>query len=135
MLGDTFHPWPSSRAETAPVPSAAIPPLPLLPSKFSALIDRVCAPDSSDKFPSDIPSPLNVVSIVNESLNPRGLDRLDQLALEHEEQNERRRRHDIVPGRRILALETRNRQLHKPEILSHGTTHVAPAPANRCLSR
>jgi len=74
MLGDTFHPWPSSRVGTAPVPSVAIQPLPLLPSKFSALTDRVCAAERRDKLPSDIPSPLNVVSLVIDSLNARSLD-------------------------------------------------------------
>jgi hypothetical protein len=50
-------------ARRDPVPSVAFPAFPLLPSKFSALIDRVCAEDRSDKFPSDIPSPLNVISM------------------------------------------------------------------------
>ena len=56
------------------VPSVAIPPLPLLASKFSALIDRVCAAERRDKFPSDIPSPLNIVSLLIDSLNTRSLD-------------------------------------------------------------
>jgi hypothetical protein len=34
MLGDTFHPWPSSRVGAAPVSFVPIPPLPLLPSKI-----------------------------------------------------------------------------------------------------
>ena len=67
-------PWPSSREGTAPVRSVTLPPLPWLPSKFSALIDRVCAAERRDKFPSDIPSPLNVVSIVIDSLNAGSLD-------------------------------------------------------------
>ncbi|MEZ4715087.1 MAG: hypothetical protein R2851_03205 [Caldilineaceae bacterium] len=40
MEGETFQPWPSSRAESAPVPSVALPPAPLAPVKFSALIER-----------------------------------------------------------------------------------------------
>jgi hypothetical protein len=58
--------------ELRPVPSVAIPPLPLLLSKFSALLDRVCAAERRDKFPSDIPGPLNVVVI--DSLNTGSLD-------------------------------------------------------------
>src|SRR5258706_15155045 len=86
MLGDTFHPWPSSRAGTAPVPSVAIPPLPLLPSKFSAVIDGVCAAERRDRFPSAIPSRLNVGSIVIDSLKAGSLHGFDHLALEHEEE-------------------------------------------------
>jgi hypothetical protein len=54
--------------------SVTLPPLPWLPSKFSALIDRVCAAERRDTFPSDVPSPLNVVSIVIDSLNAGSLD-------------------------------------------------------------
>src|SRR5215212_10189133 len=39
--GETFQPTPRSRAASAPVPRVALPPRPLAPSKFSALIDRV----------------------------------------------------------------------------------------------
>src|SRR5829696_9657155 len=39
--GDTFQPTPRSRAAPAPVPRVALPPPPLAPPKFSALIDRV----------------------------------------------------------------------------------------------
>src|SRR5690606_4384708 len=60
MLGETFHPCPSSRAASAPVPSVALPPSPFAPVKFSALIDRVSAFDSRDRLPRCIPSPLNV---------------------------------------------------------------------------
>src|SRR3954470_18788313 len=58
MLGDTFQPTPRSRAAKAPVPSVALPPPPFCPSKFSALIERVCAPDSRERFPRLIPRPL-----------------------------------------------------------------------------
>src|SRR6516164_6027412 len=114
MLGETFHPCPNSRAGTAPVPSVAIPALPLLPWKFSALIDRVCAAESRHRFPSDIPSPLKAVSIFIDSLDAGGLDGFDQLALEHEEENKRRQSHnhrcshDVVPCCGILALKTRD---------------------------
>ena len=64
---DAKDPTPSqelhSRAALAPVPSTAMPPWPLPPAKFSALIDLVWAVDRRDKLPSDIPSPLNVISI------------------------------------------------------------------------
>ena len=45
-----------------------------LGARFSALIDRVCAAVRRDTFPSDVPSPLNVVSIVIDSLNAGSLD-------------------------------------------------------------
>jgi hypothetical protein len=41
------------------VPSVAMPALPFSTLKFSALIDRVTAGDSRDKFPRPIPKPLN----------------------------------------------------------------------------
>src|SRR5690606_4075137 len=41
-LGETFQPWPRSRAASAPVPSVARPPPPTEPSKFSGLMERVC---------------------------------------------------------------------------------------------
>src|SRR5436305_5619031 len=40
MLGEIFHPMPSSRAAFLPVPSVAIPALPFSPVKFSGLIER-----------------------------------------------------------------------------------------------
>ena len=45
-------------------PPVPIPPLPLLSSKFSALIDRVCAAERRDTFPSDIPSPATDAAII-----------------------------------------------------------------------
>src|SRR5215217_7128520 len=59
MLGEIFHPCPSSRAATAPVPSVAMPPAPFAPSKFSGLIERVTAVESRERLPRCIPSPLN----------------------------------------------------------------------------
>ena len=47
-LGETFQPTPSSRAQSAPVPSAARPPLPGAPVKFSGLIERLSAPERRD---------------------------------------------------------------------------------------
>ncbi len=67
-LGDTFHPWPSSRATCAPVPSVAMPPLPFSPVKFSALIERVLARDRRDRLPRLRCSPLNGSVMVISSL-------------------------------------------------------------------
>ncbi len=38
--GETFQPWPRSRAAFLPVPSVAMPALPFSPVKFSGLIER-----------------------------------------------------------------------------------------------
>src|SRR6266853_1458550 len=43
--GETFQPWPKSRAAPLPVPSRAMPALPFSPVKFSGLIERVLALD------------------------------------------------------------------------------------------
>src|SRR5256886_6729032 len=51
ILGETFQPWPSSRAAAAPVPSVALPPCPLAPVGFSALIERVWALESRVRLP------------------------------------------------------------------------------------
>src|SRR5881392_3304651 len=75
MEGETFHPCPSSRAATAPVPSVAIPAFPLSPVKFSALIDRVFAFDRRERLPRLMFSPLNAAIVFL-------LDRL-LLALSH----------------------------------------------------
>src|SRR5690349_1949214 len=61
MQGDIFQPCPRSRAARAPVPSVAIPALPFSPVKFSALMDRVFAPDSREILCSPIPRPLKDV--------------------------------------------------------------------------
>src|ERR671937_452101 len=58
MEGETFQPRPSSRAATAPVPSVALPPCPLAPVGFSALIERVWAVDSRARLPRSRPRPL-----------------------------------------------------------------------------
>src|SRR5437763_11174335 len=58
MEGETFQPWPSSRAAPAPVPSVALPPCPLAPVGFSALIERVWAVDSRARLPRCRPRPL-----------------------------------------------------------------------------
>ena len=42
--GETFQPWPRSRAQPSPVPVVAIPPLPFSPVKFSGLTERDLAP-------------------------------------------------------------------------------------------
>ncbi len=59
-LGEIFHPWPSSRAATAPVPSVAIPACPLAPVKFSALMERVTALESLERLPRFMSRPLKV---------------------------------------------------------------------------
>src|SRR3972149_6444411 len=51
MDGDTFQPRPISRAAYCPVPSVAMPPCPLAPVKFSALIERVWAFDKRERLP------------------------------------------------------------------------------------
>src|SRR5215469_12632506 len=48
MLGETFHPTPSSLAAAAPVPSEAAPPAPLPPVRFSALTERLRPAVSND---------------------------------------------------------------------------------------
>ena len=57
-LGDTFQPCPRSFAQFLPVPSVAIPPIPLAPLKFSGEIDRDWALDRRERFPRCSPSPL-----------------------------------------------------------------------------
>src|SRR5436190_10190592 len=64
MLGETFQPCPRSRAASAPVPSVAMPPPPLAPSKFSGLIERVRAPEMRARLPSPIPRPLNAAKLL-----------------------------------------------------------------------
>jgi len=53
--GDTFQPWPSSRAAGAPVPSVAMPPAPFAPVKFSGLTDRVTPSASCHNSPMRAP--------------------------------------------------------------------------------
>src|SRR5215472_14726927 len=48
MLGEIFHPTPSSLAAAAPVPSEAAPPAPLPPVRFSALSERLRPAVSND---------------------------------------------------------------------------------------
>src|SRR5262245_61343263 len=57
--GDTFQPRPRCVAATAPVPSAAIPPAPFAPVKFSALIERDFARERRARLPMPRPRPLN----------------------------------------------------------------------------
>ena len=57
--GETFQPWPNSRAARAPVPSVAMPPLPFSPVKFSGLIERVWAADKRGRLPRFISKPSN----------------------------------------------------------------------------
>src|SRR5438128_9649559 len=61
--GETFHPWPSSRAAIAPVPSVAIPALPFSPVKFSALIERDFAFDNRERLPRPMFNPLNAAIV------------------------------------------------------------------------
>src|SRR6266700_3262566 len=62
--GETFHPWPRSRAQLAPVPSVAIPPRPFSPVGFSALIERVFARERRARLPRSIPRPLKLYGSV-----------------------------------------------------------------------
>ena len=55
--GETFQPWPRSRAALAPVPSTAMPALPFSPVKLSGLIERVFAGDRRDRLPRPSPRP------------------------------------------------------------------------------
>ena len=57
--GETFQPWPSSRAAFLPVPSVAMPALPFSPVKFSGLIERVWASDKRERLPRVMSRPLN----------------------------------------------------------------------------
>ena len=59
MQGEIFQPRPSSRAEDSPAPVRALPPPPLAPSGFSALIERETALESRARLPRLIPKPLN----------------------------------------------------------------------------
>jgi hypothetical protein len=63
MLGLTFQPWPRLRAAFLPVPSVAMPPLPLSPVKFSGLIDLVSASESRNRLCSPVSMPLNFVEV------------------------------------------------------------------------
>ena len=64
MLGETFQPWPSSRAAAAPVPCVARPPCPGAPPGFSGLIERVTASESSARLPRLSPNPLNLGDMI-----------------------------------------------------------------------
>src|SRR4051812_45885297 len=69
MLGETFHPAPSSRAKAAPLPSVAAPPLPFSPVKFSGLMLRVLACDNRARPPRPNPVPTTA-----STRNPRSYD-------------------------------------------------------------
>src|SRR3954447_525508 len=58
MKGETFQPWPRSRAAPRAGPLVDIPALPFSPVKFSGLIDRVFASDNRNKLPMFTPMPL-----------------------------------------------------------------------------
>src|SRR3954464_11625985 len=64
MQGDTFQPLPNSRAASAPSPSIAMAPLPFSPVIFSALIERLSALETRERFPRFRPKPLYVYAIV-----------------------------------------------------------------------
>jgi hypothetical protein len=51
IQGEIFQPCPSSRAAMAETPSVDMPPWPLAPVKFSALIERVRAVETRARFP------------------------------------------------------------------------------------
>src|SRR5262249_5891180 len=56
--GETFQPWPRSRAICAAGPSVDMPPLPFSPVKFSGEIERDLAPESLARLPRCRPRPL-----------------------------------------------------------------------------
>jgi hypothetical protein len=58
-----FQVRPSSRDGTLPVPSVAMPALPLAPVKFSALIERVSALERRERLPIWLPNPSKQKSI------------------------------------------------------------------------
>src|SRR6185369_15847910 len=60
--GETFHPWPRSRAAPFAAPSVDMPALPFSPLKFSGPIDRVLAFESRLKLPRFKSNPLNGAS-------------------------------------------------------------------------
>ena len=51
MYGETFHPWPKSRAGLVAGSGIAIAPLPRSPVGFSGLMERLSASESRDRFP------------------------------------------------------------------------------------
>src|ERR1700720_849214 len=61
--GETFQVRPNSRDGTLPVPSVAMPALPLAPVKFSALIERVSALERRERLPIWLPNPSKERSI------------------------------------------------------------------------
>src|SRR6185437_11224638 len=130
--GEIFQPRPSPRAWTAPVPSSAIPPLPFWPVGFSGLIERDLASDKRDRLPRCSPSPENLSAIGplsllgRASLDAARLDRFDDAFLKDDEHHNGRQRHDrggghdVGPGTVVLLTETRDRDLHHPQVLVRG---------------
>src|SRR5580693_7175535 len=89
--GEIFQPRPSPRAWIAPVPSSAMPPLPLSPVGFSGLIERDFAFESLDRLPRCRPRPEKRSLILKcvpffarlpNSLDAARFDRLDDALLE-----------------------------------------------------
>src|SRR5205814_9986866 len=60
--GETFQPWPKSRAALLAGPSVDMPALPFSPVKFSGPIERVFALESRLRLPRFKSSPLNGAS-------------------------------------------------------------------------
>ena len=69
--GETFQPWPSSRAAFLPVPSVAMPALPFSPVKFSGLIERDWALDSRERLPRFMSRPLKAAGPLPLGRTPR----------------------------------------------------------------
>src|ERR1700685_4114747 len=61
-IGETFHPWPRSRAAFLAAPSTDIPPLPFSPVRFSGLIERDWASERRKRLPRLEFSPSNFSS-------------------------------------------------------------------------
>src|SRR5580658_7674783 len=61
-IGETFHPWPRSRAAFLAAPSTDIPAFPFSPVKFSGPIERVWASERRKRLPRLEFSPSNFPS-------------------------------------------------------------------------
>src|ERR1041385_3059427 len=69
--GETFQPWPRSRAALLAGPSVDMPALPFSPVKFSGLMERVLAFESRGRLPRFRSSPLNGESAARAEMEMR----------------------------------------------------------------
>src|ERR1700683_5481041 len=113
-IGETFHPWPRSRAAFLAAPSTDIPPLPFSPVKFSGLIERDWASERRKRWPRLEFSPSNFSSAADgERQSDIGAAR----------RTRRRRIGRMGFGGRMLRRTLLAAGLRKAE--SHGKTDVA----------